>query len=277
MKFVRSFTGRTAWTVGFLSIVLAAGASCGFAQSTDMARPGAAAAGKSAIEDIIRQYIMDHGEILIQAVNEYQAREHAATLEKNKKAVAGHANEFASDKTSPARESAKPGPAVTIVEFFDYNCHYCKKVEPLVNQMLAENPGARMVYKDYPILGDSSELAARAALAARKQGAYDLFHQGLMMSSEKISMATIETLGTQLSLDVDKLKADMNSKEIGDAILHNRELAIALGVTGTPGIIVGSEISYGDLDARSFQGLIDKAKGTTDGSIVSPQRASKSE
>ena len=135
----------------------------------------------------------------MQSVNEYQARESTAKLEKTKQTVALHQEEFANDKSSPVKESAtaaQPGQAVTIVEFFDYNCHYCKQISPLVAQMLTDNPGARLVYKDFPILGDSSELAAKAALAAHKQGAYLLFHQGLMMAPEKITMATVEDLAT---------------------------------------------------------------------------------
>lgn len=251
MTTTRYFTGRAALTVAILSIASIAGAQTGDPQ-----------ANKAAVEQIVQQYILDHGDIVTQALEQYQIRQQAERQEKSKQAVAEHAGELAADKSAPVRESAKTGPAITIVEFFDYNCHFCKQFEPLLNQMLADNPGARVVYKDFPILGEPSELAAKAGLAARKQGAYDRFHDALMTSTERISMAVIENLAAQLSLDVPRLKADMGSKEIGDMIAHNQELAATLGIGGTPTVIVGSEIANGGLNAKSFQALIDKAKGT---------------
>jgi protein-disulfide isomerase len=250
MTNIRHFARRAAVTAVVLSITSIAAAQKAADPQSDQA----------AMEKIVQQYILDHGEIVAQALNQYQLRQQAESKQKTQKAIVDHINELAGDKSSPAKESAQAGPAVTIVEFFDYNCHFCKQVEPVLNRVLAENPGVRLVYKEFPILGETSELATRAALAARKQGAYDRVHDRLMMSDQKITMALIENLAAQLSLDFARLKADMDSKEISAMIAHNQELAATLGIGGTPALIVGSQFAQGGLDAKGFQALIDKAK-----------------
>src|SRR6266496_1760052 len=117
---------------------------------------------KAEIEQIVKDYILAHPEVLMESVRQHQQKERAAQQQKTKEQIATKQAELTRDPTSPANKplAAKPGDQVTLVEFFDYRCGYCKKVNPTVMQLLAENPNVRLVFKELPILGPESVVAA---------------------------------------------------------------------------------------------------------------------
>jgi protein-disulfide isomerase len=122
------------------------------------------------------------------------------------------------------------------------------------------DPGLRIVYKEFPILGPGSQFAARAALASREQRKYVPFHNALMQADEQVTEEAVIEIARTVGLDTGQLRADMQEPAIQEAIARNRQLANALGITGTPSFIIGREVVPGAVDLRTLQGLIARAR-----------------
>ena len=176
---------------------------------------------RQAIEQIIHQYILQHPEVVRESVRLGEERERAEQKERTKAAVLAKVTDLQQDPSSPV--VGKAG-GVTVVEFFDYHCGYCKRAESAIRKLLADHPDVQFVFKEFPILGPESTLAAKAGLAAAKQGGYLKFHQALIDLSGPITMSAIEELAGKQGLDVNKLRTDMESAEL-QSILH--EIAIS--------------------------------------------------
>ncbi len=153
---------------------------------------------------------------------------------------------------------------VTGVEVFDYRCGFCKKAESAIRKLLADHPDIQLVFKEFPILGPESSVAAKAGLAAHKQGGYLKFHQALMALPGPITMVAIEELAGKQGLDVSKLKTDMESPEVQAILARNRDLGRDLGVKSTPSFVIGSELVQGAMDAAAFERLIAQAQTRSD-------------
>ncbi len=140
---------------------------------------------------------------------------------------------------------------VTLVEFFDYRCPYCKQVAPSLDALLKEDPKVRIVYKEWPILGPASVFASRVALASKKQGKYPAFHHAMMAMKGDINDETILKLAASVGLDIKRLQTDVSSPDVERVLKTNGDLADALKIDGTPGFILGDSIIPGavDLDA----------------------------
>ena len=196
--------------------------------------------------------------VIAQAANLYQAHEKAAQKQRVR-TIDSKQTDLQHDPSSPAT-GAPDG--VTVVEFFDYHCGFCRRAEPTVEKLIASHQNVRFVFKEFPILGPESLLAAKASLAADKQGGYLKFHQALMEVPGSIGMDLIEKLAAEQHLDVAKLKADMNSPDIQSSLERNEELGRRLGVNATPSFIIGSELVAGVTDAADLEKLIAQAKTT---------------
>jgi len=142
-----------------------------------------------------------------------------------------------------------------IAAFLDYRCPYCKTLATILPKLRADH--VRLIYKEWPILGDSSVLAARAALAADKQGKYLAFHARLMSSRFIPTLKLIEDIAGELALDPGQLRRDMNSAAVGGAIRRTSALASALGFVGTPVLVVGRTIAQGTITRRQLERLIE--------------------
>ena len=149
---------------------------------------------------------------------------------------------------------------VALVEFFDYRCPYCKQVEPSLEALLGEDRQLRLVLKEFPVLGPESVTAARAALAARKQGKYDALHRALMALKGQIDETTVLNSAAAVGLDVGQLKRDMAAPEIDAQLQKNSKLADALDIHGTPGFVVGDEIVPGAIGLNELKQLIEAAR-----------------
>jgi predicted DsbA family dithiol-disulfide isomerase len=143
---------------------------------------------------------------------------------------------------------------IQIVAFLDYQCPYCKKLSAILSSMQADN--IRIVYKEWPILGDGSVLAARAGLAADKQGKYPAFHTRLMNSRFIPTVAYVEGIAAELGLDLTQLRGDMNSATTMLAIQRTSALASALHLVGTPVLVVGRTIVQGEITRNQLERLI---------------------
>lgn len=149
---------------------------------------------------------------------------------------------------------------VTIVEFFDYNCPYCKRVKLEIQALMAADPDIRLVYREWPILGEGSVFAARAALAARNQGKYEEFHWAMMGLQGRAEEASILNAAVEIGLDADKLRADMDAPEINEHIQTSMELAAALGFNGTPSFVIGEALVPGFIKTVQFEGYVEGAR-----------------
>src|SRR5438046_5273921 len=178
--------------------------------------------------------------------------------DKAAQALSTRRREIFEDPDTPV--AGNPNGDVSLVEFFDYRCPYCKQVEPSLEALLGEDRQLRLVYKEFPVLGPESVTASKAALAARKQGKYDAFHRAMMTLKGQINETAVYKTAESVGVDVDRLKRDMAAPEIARALKANTELADALDIRGTPGFIVGNEIVPGAIDLASLKQLIATAR-----------------
>lgn len=252
--YVRSVFLSRATVVCFLLLLIA---RLGVAQQPANPNPP----NKPEIEQIVKDYILQHPEVLLESVRMYQEKERAAQQQRSKTAMAARQADLLNDPTSPANRppSANPGRDITIIEFFDYRCTYCKRVYPTLTKLLAEHPNVRLVFKEFPILGPESVIASKAALAAEKQGKYFAFHQAMMASTLPVTAASVEQVAKDAGLDVARMKVDMESAAVAAILAKNTELAGALDVSSTPTFIIGSEMLAGALPQDAFEKLIAKA------------------
>lgn len=226
-----------------------------------LAAPGALRAAdplsKSELEATIRAYLLEHPEILIEMSQALQRKQAEAQRVQAQAALTTHRQDLFADAKSPS--AGKADGSVTIVEFFDYRCGYCKRVTPTVQKLMAEDPSLRVVFKELPILGPESNVAALAALAAHEQGGYVKFHQALMASSDLTPDAIVK-LAKETGLDADRLQKDMGKPELQTVLAKNRMLSEALAIQATPAFVIGDEVVPGALSEEAFKNLIAKAK-----------------
>jgi len=228
---------------GLLAVALIALPSAGC--SADTAKP--ASAEDKAFGDKVRAYILAHPEVLEEAIAKLQETRTAAADKAN--AVALAANRQKVERDPRDFVVGNPEGKITVVEYFDYRCPYCKMALPEIDKLVAENKDLRFVFKEFPILSPVSERAARAALGAKIQGKYLPVHNALM-AEKNLDDAAIERILKANGVDVAKAKADGAAKE-ADAQLHEiNALAKSTGVTGTPAFVIGDTlISGADMDA----------------------------
>ncbi len=214
-----------------------------------------------AIEQIVRDYLLRNPEIVIEAAQAYQEKRKIAEAERQREAVASLSAVLMEDPDSPVIGNSEGD--VTLVEFFDYRCPYCRRMAPDVLSLIESDPGVRVVMKEYPILGPESVEGARAALAAARQGKYQEFHFALIMEPGDMSEAHIMATAEQVGIDTEQLRRDMQSSEINQMLARNRELGDALGITGTPALVVGGQVVPGAINLLTLKSLISQARANS--------------
>jgi protein-disulfide isomerase len=206
-----------------------------------------------AIRQIVRDYLIKNPEVIVEAIEALKAKEQADSESRARQTLATRKGELYDDPSSPV--AGNPQGDVAIVEFFDYRCPYCKKVHPGIQTLLREDRNIKFVFKEWPILGPPSVLAARAALAARSQGKYVELHAALMETKGALDEAVSLGAAKSAGLDVDRLKRDMNAQS-GSAqaiFAKNTELARSLDITGTPAFVVGDIVLRGAADPETMK------------------------
>lgn len=213
---------------------------------------------RAAIEKIVREYIVANPEILVEAMAELERRQDAQRQAAAKAALVERRAELLSDPVTPP--GGNPQGDVTIVEFFDYHCGYCKQVHPTVKAVVAADRNVRVVYKELPILSESSRVAALGALAAARQGKYPEMHAALMETRGEITRERLMAVARDLRLDATRLERDMADPALAARIEANLSLARALGVTGTPAFVIGNRVVPGAIDAETMRKAIADAR-----------------
>ena len=211
------------------------------------------------IEKIVHDYLLREPEVLAEALRSLQQRQSSAAAQRAKQAIRDHQQALLSDQGSPVEGNAQG--KVTIVEFFDYRCVHCRRVASTIDNLMRSNASVRVIYKNFPVLGEPSVLAARAAVAAQQQGGWPKLHRAMLAYEGDFTTETLLELGTSVGLDSGKLKTDMMSPATDKALQANLTLAAALGVDVTPTFVIGERVIRGALSAEAFQALVDEEAG----------------
>ncbi|MGD9784302.1 MAG: DsbA family protein [Hyphomicrobiaceae bacterium] len=195
-------------------------------------------AQKGEIERIIKDYLLANPEVFLEIQAALETKMEQAQAERMKLALAAHAEKLYRDPDAPV--AGNPKGDVTVIEFFDYNCGYCKRGFSDVAKLIESDKKVKVVFRELPILSKGSEEAARVALAARLQGKYWEFHTAMINYKGQANEASALKLAEKVGLDIAKVKADMNSQAVSDEIKKVHDLAAALGINGTPHFLVGN-------------------------------------
>ena len=242
--------------------------SLAFALLVAMASPFPATANEAArapagltekdVEEVFRRLIREEPELIIASLTELNARRQAAAQAAAKEQLKNLSTKLA------AHDPMVIGTGdVTIFEFFDYRCGYCRKADPVVRR-LATSGEIKVVYVELPILGPDSHIAAEYSLAARYQGwgQWFAYHQALMNANGALNAGVLQELAGSVGLDVDQLRADLktHANDIRAAIAANAQIAQDLAISGTPSFVIGDEIVRGYIDANQMRQRVAAAR-----------------
>ncbi len=234
-------------------LVLAMGGDVVLAPAAQ-AQTNFSAAQRAELQQMVHDYILENPDVVMEALTRLQARQEQAEEQQQRQQVASSAAQLFRSTDSPIM--GNPNGDVTLVEFFDYQCGYCKRVLETVFQLTSSDPNLRVVFKEFPILGPASVVAARAALASREQGRYVEYHNALMAYRGALTEDSIFAVAGQIGLDVDRLRRDMESPAVSREINANMELARTLGIRGTPAFVIGDRVIPGAVSIDVLRQLV---------------------
>ena len=217
---------------------------------------------KSEIERIIKDYLVSHPEVLQEAIAELDKRQAAADLEKAKTAVADNAETLFNSSRHVVLGNPKGD--VTLVEFFDYNCGFCKRALPDMLELLKDDPRLKIILKEFPVLGPGSVEAAKVAVAVRMQDKsgkkYLDFHQKLLGGRGQADKAHALAVAKEIGMDMKRIDTDMASDEVKVSLDESLKLAETLGLNGTPSYIIGTDVVIGAVGLDALRTKVSTAR-----------------
>ena len=241
-------------TLWFSACLVVAGVASGGPAKAQISTP----VEQQRIEQIIHDYLLAHPEVIVESLRAADAKQKQKQEDASRAAIVARRKELLEDPSAPV--GGNPKGDVTLVEFFDYRCPYCKQVEPAIEALLKDDANLRIVYKEWPILGPPSVFATHVALAALKRGKYARFHAAMMAAKGEITEDVILRVAAGAGLDGAQLKADMAAPEIDQLIKRNYDLADALGIRGTPAFVIGDNLVPGAVDLQTLKQKIKAAR-----------------
>ena len=215
---------------------------------------GLTEAQRAEVLAILRRALAEDPTILRDALAAMDSADQAASAETQRRTIRAQADALLRDAADPVRGNASG--AITIVEFFDARCSYCRAMHQTLEEMLRRNRDVRLVLKDMPILGPNSVLASRAMLAAQRQGKYLPLHDALMRLREEVNEAVLRREAERLGLDWPRLRREMDDPAIARKIEANLGLARALDIQGTPALVIGDIIIPGAMELAQLEAAI---------------------
>ena len=223
---------------------------------------------KNQIEKMIHDYILKHPEIIPEAIELFKKNPKAvarfrAKIEKEQKQkilkiLKNDNGMIYNDQISPVL--GNPNGDITLVEFYDYKCGYCKRSLSIIKNLIKTDPNLKVIFKELPILSEISRTAAIISLAVNKQGKFEEFHTALMQTKKNLTEKVIFEIAAKNGVNISKLKKDMNDPLIERALRDNHILATKLGIEGTPGFIIGDTIIPGYVQSNVLREAIRKAR-----------------
>ena len=209
---------------------------------------------KQEMHKIIRDYLISNPDVLREAFEALEQQQQLAQQEQSRESIVANADMLFRSERGFVYGNANGN--VTMVEFFDYNCGYCKRSLGDVMTLVDSDPNLKLVLKEFPILGPGSLYAARAAIASKKQNKYWEFHRALMQSRGAVDESQVLEIAGSIGLDVDRLKADMDDPEVNATINESMELANAIGINGTPAFVIADTLIPGALGVDGLRAQI---------------------
>ena len=222
------------------------------AQSLDEAR----------VRELVLETIRQNPEIVLEAVSILEQRQAAEKADAQNLVLSSQKELLERDPNAPVL--GNPEGDVTVVEFFDYNCPYCRRAMPQVQGLMDGDANVRLVYREWPILGEGSVFAAKAALAARVQGKYEEFHWAMMGMNGRAEEASVMRIAAAIGLDVDQLRQDMESAEVAEHIATSMRLSQSLGFNGTPSFVIGPSLIPGFVEQSQLEDYVALARAEAD-------------
>jgi len=219
-------------------------------------------AQRGEIEKIIKEYLIRHPEVLQEAMAELEKKQQLAETEKARSAIKNHSDALFNSPRQVVL--GNPQGDVTFVEFFDYNCGYCKRALNDMVEIMGKDPKLKVVLKEFPVLGPGSVEAAQVAVAVRMQDKggkkYMEFHQKMLLGRGQADKARAMAVAKEIGLDMTRLEKDLKSDEITATLQESAKLAEALGLNGTPSYVIGSDVVVGAVGLDALGKKIDAAR-----------------
>ncbi len=219
-------------------------------------------AERQAFRDEVRSYLLENPEVLMEAIGILEQRQADAQVANDQAMIQTNAEALFNDGYSYV--GGNPDGDVTVVEFLDYQCGYCKKAHPEVTQLIEGDGDIRYIVKEFPILGEASVLASRFAISVKQVAgneAYATIHDALMTFRGEISEESLRTLAGSEGLDVDSVMATMDSEEVTEVIAENHALARRMQINGTPGFVIGDQMLRGYVPLDGMQQVVAQLRG----------------
>lgn len=217
---------------------------------------------RQVFRDEVRSYLLDNPEVLMEAIAVLEQRKSEAQTNQDEMLVQVNADALFSDDYSYV--GGNPDGDITVVEFLDYKCGYCKKAHPEVTELINSDGNIRYIVKEFPILGDQSVLAARFAISTLNNlgaEAYEQVHDALMVQRGDISVASLKRVAADLELDADTILAGMDGDDVNNVIAANHALAQRMQISGTPSFIMGDQMLRGYVPLDGMVEIIDELRG----------------
>jgi protein-disulfide isomerase len=219
-------------------------------------------AQRGEIEKIIKEYLIKRPEVLQEAMAELEKKQQLAETEKARSAIKNHSDALFNSPRQVVL--GNPQGDVTFVEFFDYNCGYCKRALNDMVELMGKDPKLKVVLKEFPVLGPSSVEAAQVAVAVRMQDKtgkkYFEFHQKLLSGRGQVDKAKALATAKDIGLDMARLDKDLKSDEVAKTIEESMKLAEALGLNGTPSYVIGNDVVIGAVGLAALSQKIKAAR-----------------
>ncbi|HEY0276615.1 MAG TPA: DsbA family protein [Paenirhodobacter sp.] len=220
------------------------------------------ASEKAAFGQAVRDYLMQNPEVLVEAINALEQRQQASAQQTDKAIVQSNQRAIFTDPDDWV--GGNPKGDITIVEFMDYKCGYCKKAYPDVTKLLKSDGNIRFVVKEFPILGPQSELGARFAVAVRQvagDAAYEQVHDALMTTRGDLTPDALKRMAKAQKLDADAIMTRMDSPEVTAVLQKNMELAQKMTINGTPAFVIGNDMLRGYAPFDAMQQIVHDQRG----------------
>lgn len=210
------------------------------------------------IENIIKDYIQNNPEVILDSVESYGEKQQQAETQNRQKTIEKHLSWLEDNAMLPV--AGNPDGDVTVVEFFDYNCGYCKKAVSDVMTLMEDDKNVKFIFVETPILGRTSEMAAKWAMAAQKQDAYLEYHIGLMQHRGPLNEMSLETVAKKVGLDIQKLREDAESDEVAEKVAEKSRKAAQMGISGTPAFVIDGQLYGGYIGLDKMREAVKEAR-----------------
>jgi protein-disulfide isomerase len=242
-------TPRAAYTLGGIAVALLL-----IVLLWPTPRPYDALADKARVSAAVAEALRTNPEIVVEALQAMQSRQGQIEQMRAKQAVV--ANRAALEQDGNSAVGGNPRGDVTLVEFSDYRCPYCREALAIVNALMKSDPNLRVVYKEFPILGPESMIAARAAVAARSSSYYSAFHEALMTAPSPLNEEAVLKIAGSVGINVSALQLELRSPDIDHILAANHALAQEIGINGTPAFVIGDTLLPGVVSLAELQQLV---------------------